>query len=53
MEKNWMQIGGIAAIVVGAIALYAAGTGESEVIGIVAGVFVLAGIVAGILKKKE
>jgi len=53
MPKNWVQIGGIAAIVIGSVALYMAGTAESEVVGIVAGVFVLVGVIASIIKKKD
>lgn len=50
MKKKWLRIGGIAAVVVGSASLYVSGTSESEVGGIVAGVFVLVGIIAEIIK---
>lgn len=50
MNKNILKYGGIAAVAVGSIALFMSGTGESSVIEIVAGVFVLAGIVAEIIR---
>jgi hypothetical protein len=37
--------------VIGAGALFMSGTGESEVMAIVGGVFVLAGVIAAILKS--
>lgn len=50
-KEKYLKIGGTAAIVVGSVALYIAGTGESEVTGIVAGVFVLVGVIAAIFQK--
>jgi len=53
MNKNTvMQIGGVVAIVLGSVALFLSGTGESVVVAVVGGVFVLAGIIAGIFKPK-
>jgi hypothetical protein len=52
MKKKWLRIGGIAAVVAGSAALYVSGSSESEVGGIVAGVFVLAGIIAEIIKDQ-
>lgn len=52
MNKNVLKIGGIVAIVAGSVALYLAGVGESMVAAIVAGVFVLAGIIASLFKTE-
>jgi uncharacterized membrane protein HdeD (DUF308 family) len=52
MDKNKvLKYGGIVAIVVGSAALYMSGTGEANVMAIVGGVFVLAGVIAAILKS--
>lgn len=51
MHKNSILIVGTAAIVAGSVALYIAGTAESIVTALVAGVFVLTGVVALISKK--
>lgn len=50
MNKNVLKIGGIAAVVLGSVALFLSGTGESVVVAVVGGVFVLAGIIAGMFK---
>ena len=51
MDKNKiLKIAGVVCIVGGAACLFIAGAGESMVAGIVAGVFVLAGIIAAIFK---
>ena len=50
MDKKVLKIAGVAAIVGGSAALFVAGTAESEVAAIVAGVFVLAGVIAAIFK---
>lgn len=48
MKKNtWLTVGGIVGIVGGCVALYISGSSESAVAALVAGVFVLAGIIAG------
>lgn len=52
MNKTILKYSGIAAIAIGSVALFISGTGESQVIEIVAGIFVLAGIIAEILKDK-
>lgn len=52
MKETWLKYGGIAAVVIGSGALYASGTNESEVGGLVAGIFVIGGIVAQIIKDK-
>ncbi len=49
MDK-YFKIGGIAATVIGATLLFMSGTGEAAVTAIVGGVFVLAGIIAGIIQ---
>jgi len=53
MKANALKIGGIVAIVGGSAALYLAGTGEAVVGGIVAAVFVLAGIIASVFKAEK
>lgn len=51
MDKNkWLKIGGTVGVVGGAACLYLGGVGESAVGAIVAGVFVLAGVIAAIFK---
>ncbi len=50
MNKKAVQVGGIAAVVAGSVALYIGGAGEAVVTSLVGGVFVLAGIIAGIIK---
>ena len=53
MDKNKiLKIGGIVGVVLGSAALYLSGTGESAVTAIVGGVFVLAGIIAGLVAKR-
>ena len=52
MDKNViLKWGGLGAIVLGSVALYLSGTGEQAVIAVVGAVFVLAGLVAAIVKK--
>ena len=46
-----LKYGGIVAVVIGAGALFMSGTGEANVMAIVGGVFVLAGVIAAILKS--
>lgn len=53
MNKQVLKIGGIVAIIAGSAALYLSGIGESVVTAIVAGVFVLAGIIASIFTSKK
>jgi len=53
MKSNALKIGGIVAIVGGSAALYLAGTGEAVVGGIVAAVFVLAGIIASVFRVEK
>jgi len=48
-----MKIVGVIAIVGGSASLYMAGVSETVVGGIVAGVFVLAGVIASLFKPKE
>lgn len=50
MDKRILKIGGVAATIVGAIALYLSGIGESAVSAVVGAVFILAGVVAAIFK---
>ena len=52
MDTKWFKVGGVIAIVVGSAALYLAGTAESTVVAIVAGVFILAGVIAGLFTLK-
>lgn len=53
MDKSKvLKIGGVVGIVAGSIALYLSGVSETEVGGIVAGVFVLAGAIALLFPKK-
>lgn len=52
-RDNLVKIGGIVAIVLGSGALYISGSSESEVSAIVAGVFVLAGVIAAMFKAKK
>lgn len=52
MDKNKiMKIGGVVAIIGGSVAMYLAGTSETEVAGIVAAVFVLGGVIAAVFKS--
>ena len=56
MKDKALKIGGIVAILGGSAALYIAGTDEATITALVAGFFVLAGVVAGIFgfnKKKQ
>lgn len=48
MKDKTLKIGGVVAVIGGAIALYLAGTDEATVAAVIAGVFVLAGVVASI-----
>jgi hypothetical protein len=50
MNQKVVKIAGIVAIVGGSAALYIAGSSEGAVAGIVAAVFVLAGIIASVFK---
>lgn len=50
-KSKVLKYGGIAAVVLGAGALYMSGTSESNVMAIVGGVFVLAGVIATIIKS--
>lgn len=52
MDKNAvLKWGGIAAVVAGTVALYLSGTPEAQVVSVVGVVFVLAGIIATIIKS--
>ena len=56
MDKNVLKIIGVVGIVLGSVALFLAGIAETTVGAIVAGVFVLAGVIVEIFlptKKKE
>lgn len=53
MNKNVLKIVGIVGIVGGCVALYFAGVGENEVVGIVAGVFVLVGVIAALFASAD
>jgi uncharacterized membrane protein HdeD (DUF308 family) len=53
MNKTVLKVIGVAAIVIGSVALYFAGTAETAIGAIVAGVFILAGVIAGIIKGSE
>lgn len=53
MKGNILKIAGVVAVAGGAVALYLSGVQESEVGGLVAGVFVLVGIIAALFKKEE
>ena len=50
MNKNVLKWGGIAAVVLGSVALYLSGTGEAAVVAVVGAVFVLVGIIASFFK---
>lgn len=50
---NAWKIGGIVAVIAGAGALFAAGTSESLVSALVGAVFVIGGIITGMLKKEK
>lgn len=52
MNKTLLKVIGVVAIVGGSIALYFAGTTEEAIVAIVAGVFVLAGVIATLFKKE-
>ena len=51
MNKDVFKYGGIAAIVLGSVALYIGGASETGAVAIVGGVFALAGVIAAMLKK--
>ena len=53
MKQNIVKIVSIVAVVAGAGGLYVSGTSESVVAGLVSAVFVIAGIIAAILKGKQ
>lgn len=50
MNKNVLKWGGIAAVVLGSVALYLSGIGEAAVVAVVGAVFVLVGIIASLFK---
>jgi uncharacterized membrane protein HdeD (DUF308 family) len=50
MNKNVLKWGGIAAVVLGSVALYLSGTGEAAVVAVVGAVFVLVGVIAALFK---
>jgi uncharacterized membrane protein HdeD (DUF308 family) len=50
VNKNVLKWGGIAAVVLGSVALYLSGTGEAVVVAMVGAVFVLVGIIASLFK---
>jgi uncharacterized membrane protein HdeD (DUF308 family) len=51
-KEKILKIGGVVAIVAGTAVLFMSGTSESTVIELVAGVFVIAGVVAMVIKDK-
>lgn len=51
MNKNILKWGGVVAVGAGSVALFLSGTGESAVTAIVGAVFVLAGVIAAIIKS--
>ena len=53
MKELYLKIGGVVAIVLGSAALYLGGVNEAEAIGVVGGVFVVAGLIAALFKKKK
>ncbi len=50
MNKTILKIGGVAAVVLGSGALFVSGAGESVVVALVGGVFVVAGIIVSLFK---
>ncbi len=52
-KETVLKIVGVVGIVGGSVAMYLSGTGESVTTAIVAGVFVLAGVIAGIFGIKK
>ena len=52
MKKDVLKYGGIAAIVLGGVALFLSGTDEASAMEILAGVFILMGVIANILGDK-
>ena len=48
--QKWLKIGGLIAIVGGSAALYVGGVAEANITAVVGGVFVLAGVIAALLK---
>ncbi len=48
-----VKIGGIVAVVIGAVALFLSGTDETMVTAIVGAVFVLAGLIARLFEPKQ
>jgi uncharacterized membrane protein HdeD (DUF308 family) len=50
VNKNVLKWGGIAAVVLGSVALYLSGTGEAAVVAVVGAVFVLVGVIASLFK---
>ena len=53
MKANWLKIVGVVAIIGGGVALAVAGVNKEIVVGIVAGVFVLAGAVSLVFIPKK
>jgi hypothetical protein len=53
MKSLILKIAGIVGIVGGSVALYFAGANEAMVSGLVAGAFVLIGVIAGFFAVKE
>ncbi|MCF7951169.1 MAG: hypothetical protein K9L57_06020 [Spirochaetaceae bacterium] len=51
-KEKLLKIGGVVAIIGGTAALFMSGTSESTAVELVAGVFVVAGVVAMIIKDK-
>ncbi len=49
--KQILKIGGIVSIVIGSSAMYLGGASEDLAMSLIAGVFVIGGVIAGILKK--
>ena len=49
-KSTWLKIGGVAGVVIGSVCLFLAGAGVSAVTDVVGGVFVLAGLIAVLLK---
>ena len=49
--KNILKYGGIVSIIIGTGAMYLGGATEDMTMSLVAGVFVIAGVITGIIKK--
>lgn len=50
MKEKTLKIASIVAILAGSVGLYVAGVGGSTVVALIAGVFVLAGVIASMFK---